>query len=121
MGPFFESVQVRDVGMVQRCEHLRFALESRDAIRITDERGGEDLNRDVAIEFRIARAVDLAHAAGADGGDDFISAKARTGTQRHWRALAWAPTRCLASARRLARLGGPQAPIPPAPTLDRTS
>ena len=34
--------------------------------------------RDVAIELRIARAIDLAHPAGAEGGDDFIRAETST-------------------------------------------
>ena len=57
----------RDVRMVERRERLRFALEAREPLRIGGERGRQDLDRDVAIELGIARAIDLAHAAGADG------------------------------------------------------
>ena len=35
----------------------------------------QDLDRDGAIEPRVARLVDLAHAAGADGGDDLVRAE----------------------------------------------
>ena len=52
--------------MVQRRQRLRFARESRQAIRIAREEIRQDLDRDVAIELRIARAVDLAHPAGAE-------------------------------------------------------
>ena len=38
-----------------------------EAIGIVGERGGQDLDRDVAAEPRVARAIDLAHAAGAEG------------------------------------------------------
>jgi hypothetical protein len=41
-------------------------------IRIAGERLGQDLERDVAIELRVARAIDLAHAAFAKFRDDFI-------------------------------------------------
>ena len=40
---------------------------------------GQDLERDVAIQLRVARAIDLAHAAGAEGGEDFVRAEARAG------------------------------------------
>ena len=37
---------------------------------------GQDLDRDDAIEPRVAGLVDLAHAAGAEGGEDFVRAEA---------------------------------------------
>ena len=40
---------------------------------------GQDLDRDVAIQLRVARAIDLAHAAGADRHDDFVRAEASAG------------------------------------------
>ena len=36
-----------------------------------------------AIQLRVARAVDLAHAAGANCGDDFIGTEPRARGQRH--------------------------------------
>ena len=76
---FFEAVDARDVRMIQRREDLRFALEAREAIGIVRERVRQDLDRDVAIQLRVARAIDLAHAACADRGDDFVDAEARAG------------------------------------------
>ena len=67
-----------DVWMVQRGEKLRFALETRDALRVVDESVGQDLDRDVTTELRVARAVDLAHAARTERADDFIRAETRT-------------------------------------------
>ena len=52
--------------MVERREDLRFALEPREPIGIAGEGVGQDLQRDVAIELRVARAIDLPHPAGAD-------------------------------------------------------
>ena len=39
----------------------------------------QDLDRDVAIEPRVARPIDLTHAAVADLGGDFVGAEARAG------------------------------------------
>ena len=52
--------------MIERGEHLRFALEPREPSGIARERLRQDLDRDLAIELGVARAVDLAHAAGAE-------------------------------------------------------
>ena len=76
----FEAVDGGDVRMVQRRERLRFALEPREAIGIAGERVRQDLDRDVAIQLRVARAVDLAHAAFADRRDDFVDAEAGAGS-----------------------------------------
>src|SRR5687767_13358980 len=54
---------------IQEC----FASEPRDAIRVVGKRIGKNLDRDVAIELRIASAVDLAHAAGAEQRVDFVT------------------------------------------------
>ena len=63
---------MRDVRVVERREDLRFALEAREAIGIGGERVGQDLERDVAIQLRVARAIHLAHAAGAEQRNHFI-------------------------------------------------
>jgi hypothetical protein len=60
------------VRMIERREDLRLAMKAREPIRIARERGRQNLQRDVAIQLRIARPIHLAHTAGADGGDDFI-------------------------------------------------
>ena len=44
---------------------------------------GEDLQGDVAIQLCIAGAVHLAHAAGADDGNDLILTEANAGRQAH--------------------------------------
>ena len=69
--------------MIERREHLRLALEPRQTIRIQYERGRQHLERDVAIQFRIAGAIHLAHAPGPDGGDDLIRAEAGAGAEGH--------------------------------------
>ena len=66
----FEAVDVRDERMIQRGEHARLALEPRQPVRIVNDRIGKDLDRDLAVEARIAGAIDLAHATGAERADD---------------------------------------------------
>jgi hypothetical protein len=53
-------------------EQLRFPLEAREAIGIARERVRDDFQRDVAVESGVARAVDLAHATGAEHACHFI-------------------------------------------------
>ena len=45
---------------------------------------GKHLDGDVAAEPRVVGAVDLAHAAGADGRDDLVRAEARANERVHW-------------------------------------
>ena len=77
-----EAVDVPDVRVIERREHLRFPPESREAIRIGRKRVRQDLQRDVAIELRVSRAIDLAHAARADQLDDRVRTEGLTGLER---------------------------------------
>jgi hypothetical protein len=47
-------------------------MHPRDAVRAGSQRLRQNLERHVATELRIARAIDLAHSAFAEFGDDFI-------------------------------------------------
>ena len=67
--------------MIQRRERLRFAREPREAIGIVREGVGQDLDRDVAIQLRVARAIHLAHAAVADRRGDFVDAETGAGSE----------------------------------------
>ena len=73
----FETMDRRDVWMVQRCEQLRLTLEPDEAVGISGEQFRQDLQGDVAVEPRITGALDLAHAAGAQQADDFVRTDAR--------------------------------------------
>ena len=79
----FDAVDLRDVRMVERRKHLRLALESRDAIGVGGEEIGQNLDRDVAVQPRIARPIHFAHSAGANGGEDFVRAETRAGFKGH--------------------------------------
>ncbi len=83
--------------MVQGREDFRLALEAGQSIVVSCERRRQDLDGDLAIEFRVRRAVDLAHAAGANGRDHFIGAEtgARSEGQRWRQYMTTGPgTRC---------------------------
>ncbi len=73
-----------DVGVVEDAGGFGLLLEAAQAIGVGGEGGGEDLDRDVAAEARVLGAVDLPHAAGADGGEDLVGAEAGAGGEGHW-------------------------------------
>ena len=88
---FLDAVDPADVGVIQRGEHPRLALEAREPIRMARERARQDLDRDVAPELRVVRPVHLAHAAGAEQRLQLISAKGRT---RSWSSGTKSVTVC---------------------------
>ena len=50
----------------------RLALEAREGVRVSRQRRRQDLDRDVALEARVAGAKDLAHTSGAQHRQDFV-------------------------------------------------
>ena len=72
-----------NVGVVEAGEDLRLPLEPGEAIRISREGVGEDLQRDLAVELRVGGLPDLAHAAFPEEGGDVIVPEAGTGTEWH--------------------------------------
>ena len=61
--------------MIQRGEDFGLTLESRQTIGITGKRGRKHLDCHVAFQFRVCRAIDLAHPADADLRGHFIRAE----------------------------------------------
>ena len=59
-------------------------LEAVEAIGIRREDTGQDLDRDVTPEPRIACPVHLAHAARAERGHDLVGPEASARFQRQW-------------------------------------
>ena len=64
-----------DVGMVQRRQCLRLALEASEVVGVVGERGGQHLDGHVAIQLRVPRSIDLAHPAGTQGAEDFVGSE----------------------------------------------
>jgi hypothetical protein len=73
--------------MVQRREHLRFAPETSEAVRILGKHIRENFERDTPIQFDIVAAIHLPHPARADELANFIDAETTTGRKRHQRCL----------------------------------
>ena len=84
---FFQTVDRRDVRVIERGEELRFAMQPREPLGIGGEQLRQHLQRDVATELRIAGAIHLSHAAGAEGGLDLVWTEASAGRERH--ELKW--------------------------------
>jgi hypothetical protein len=82
-----KSEDLCDVRVIERGEGLRFALESGNPVRVRRKRLGQDFDRHVAIEARIAGLVYLAHPSGPKGGDHFIGAEAHAESQGQRRGL----------------------------------
>ena len=76
-----EAVNRGDVGMIQRRERLRLALEPRHAFGVTRERVRQYLDCDLAAQRRVGRAIHLTHAPFAYRGRDPVDAEAGAGTE----------------------------------------
>jgi len=83
-----DSVNVPDIGMIERGQNLGFPLEASHAVAIAPERRGQDFQRYVTLKRHVACAVDLAHAAHAEQREDFIVTEFVADRQRHMTHLA---------------------------------
>jgi hypothetical protein len=81
----FKAVNRGDIGMVQRRENLSLAFEARKPVGIEREEFGQDLQRDVAIEHRVTRAIDLAHPARTKRRQYLVRAEASAERKSHGR------------------------------------
>jgi hypothetical protein len=70
-----ESVQVGDEWVVEGGEGPGLAIEADHMIGVAGERLRQDFEGDLPAEPGIARAVDFAHATGANGAEDFVRAE----------------------------------------------
>ena len=70
-------VQGADVRMIEPRDDACLALEASSSLRIRGEIGRQHLDGHEAVEARVARLVDLSHAAGCEKRDDLIGAQPR--------------------------------------------
>ena len=61
-----EVVHAKNVGMVERGDGARFLLEAAQAVGVSGEGSGKNLDGDIASQTLVASAVDLTHATSAD-------------------------------------------------------
>jgi hypothetical protein len=67
----------------ERRDGLGFTIETLPCVRIGGQGRREDLDRNGAIQARVARFVDLPHPAGAGAGEDLVGAELGTNRERH--------------------------------------
>ena len=65
-----------DARMIQCAGGTRFLEEPAAALGIRGHCGGQDLQRDIAVDPRIVSEINLAHSAGAQRRDDFVRTEA---------------------------------------------
>ena len=70
-----DVVERADMGVVQAGDGPGFALEALAAFGVLATIGRQNLDRDGAVEARVVRPVDLAHAARAQGCQDLVGAE----------------------------------------------
>jgi hypothetical protein len=71
-----DIVERANVRVIQCRDRAGFALEALAPIRVAGDVGGEHFNGDRPIEARVVRFVNFTHAAGSEGGEDLVRAKA---------------------------------------------
>ena len=72
-----DRVDRDDVGMVERGDRTRFALEAVASLGVVGQRVREHLQGDAATELRVVGEEDFAHATRADRADDAVVGKGR--------------------------------------------
>ena len=85
-----DVVERADVRVIERRDRARFAIEAVAEFLIPCERRRQNLQGDAAIETCVARLVDLAHAAGTEGGLNLV--RSEPSTWREGQACGLSPT-----------------------------
>ena len=78
-----DVVDGEDVRMTQRRRRARLELKARHGIAIGGDIFRKQLDGDVALQPRIARAPHFSHPARAEGRDEFIRTDLRSGLDSH--------------------------------------
>jgi hypothetical protein len=73
----------QNIGMIQSGHRAGFFFESMAARRVMRNIRGQHLHGDIAVQTRIASAVNLAHTSGADRSDNLVRTQARGTGERH--------------------------------------
>ena len=81
-----EIMDGEDVGVRERGDRAGLALEAGARRFVRGEPGRQDLDRHLAIEREVARAVHLAHAPGAERRDDLVRAESCAGCHQRLRS-----------------------------------
>ena len=79
----FDAVDLRDVRVIERRERFGFALKPGQPLGVGCDVRRKHFQRDVPLQFRVFRAIDLAHSSSANRGGDFVGANPGTRGERH--------------------------------------
>ena len=69
---FFQTVDLSDVRVVERGQNMGLTLEAGQSFGVAGQVIGQDLNGDLAIQFRVAGPVHHAHPAAAEFFQDLV-------------------------------------------------
>jgi hypothetical protein len=84
---FANFENLADVRMNDRGYGHRLAAQTLARVRVDRQLARQQLDGDLTIEPRIAGAIDLAHAAGPEGGHNLVAAESHAGRKRQ----TWQP------------------------------
>jgi len=73
----------QDIGMIESRHRSRLLLKAVQAIGFVGNEFGENLERDIAPESRIPRAINFPHATRTDRSDDLVGTQFCARRQRH--------------------------------------
>ena len=79
----------RYIRVVERRQRLRLTLEAGHPLFVLREALGQHLDRHLALQLGVARAIHLAHAAGAERSDDLVRAEGAAGFELHRAGKGW--------------------------------
>ena len=78
-----EAENLGDVRVIERSECLCFAREPGEPLRVRRKELGQDFDRDVSVQTRIAAPIDFTHPSDTKQGLDFIGADTRAAREGH--------------------------------------
>src|SRR5215831_2742668 len=83
-----DLIDVRDVGMIEGRGSLGLLFEAAHPIFLRGKMGRQKIQRNIAVQPRIFRQIDFAHAALAKLRADFVTAEFGGGFKRHFFSAA---------------------------------
>src|SRR5207248_4353963 len=78
-----DVVDRQQIGMIEHPRRARLLLESLQALFIAERDGGQNLDRDVASEASVGRAIDGAHTSLADPSGHPVRPEHRVFLEKH--------------------------------------
>ena len=102
----FQAVYGGDVWMIQRGEYFGFALEPGQSVAVRRQGWRQDLDRHLALEPGVVRAIHLPHAALAEQRGNLVGAEATACGEDQVAWIIWAGSAFAARPRASARLSG---------------